>query len=88
MLVRSDRRDPELARQFGLRLRRVRLESGLTQEDLAQRAGVDRTFPGRVERGETSPTLVTLVRLADALEVDPAVLVERLTLKQNDDVRP
>lgn len=51
----------------------------LSQEGLAERAGLHRTFIGHLERGESTPTLVTIVRIAQALEVDPAELVRGLT---------
>lgn len=51
----------------GMVLRRRREELGLSQEGLADIAGVDRTFVGRIERARQSPTLDTLVRLAVAL---------------------
>lgn len=50
----------------------------MSQERLAERAGVHRTFVGHVERAESNPTLTTIVRLAAALEIDPAELVRGL----------
>lgn len=41
----------------------------MTQEDLAFRVGVDRSYMGFVERGEKNPTLATLMRVAKALKV-------------------
>lgn len=70
--------DQSLTTEFGSRVRRLREQSSRSQEDLADDAGVHRTFIGRVERGETNATLTTLVRLARALEVDPSQLVEGL----------
>jgi transcriptional regulator with XRE-family HTH domain len=45
---------------------------------LAAQAALHRTYVGHVERGETSPTLYNIVRLAAALGVDPADLVKGL----------
>lgn len=50
----------------------------MSQERLAERAGVHRTFAGAVERGETNATVTTIVKLAIALSLDPAVLVAGL----------
>ena len=48
------RHNPKLSVLFGQRIRELRLQRGLTsQEQLAELAGVHRTFIGRVERGET-----------------------------------
>ena len=56
-----------------MRDRRLRL--GLSQELLAQRSGLHRTYIGSLERGERNVALLNIVRLADALETDPAELV-------------
>jgi transcriptional regulator with XRE-family HTH domain len=69
----------EVLRMFGLTVRAYRLQAELTQEKLAERAGVDRTYVGGVERGERNVGLLNLVRLADALEISPAQLLERFT---------
>jgi len=69
----------EVLRMFGLTVRAYRLQAELTQEKLAERAGVDRTYVGGVERGERNVGLLNLVRLADALEISPAHLLERFT---------
>jgi transcriptional regulator with XRE-family HTH domain len=56
-----------LSRSVGIVLREARVKAGLSQEALADRAGVDRTFVGRIENGKQSPTLDTLARMAQAL---------------------
>lgn len=71
-------RDQALATQFGERVRLLREQANLSQEALADVAGVHRTYVGRVERGEATPTLYSLVRLATALSVDPGDLVRGL----------
>lgn len=63
---------------FGERVRSHRSEAGISQEKLGERAGLHRTYIGHVERGEVNPTLSSIIRLADALGVDPALLVSRL----------
>lgn len=55
--------------QFGHRLREMRQEQLMTQEELAHRASMNRTFIGDIERGEKNPTLKTMVTLAQALGV-------------------
>ena len=69
-------RDADLAGQFGKRLRSLRNDAGFSQEQLAEHAGVHRTYVGHVERGETTPTLYSIVRFAEALGVDPGTLVQ------------
>jgi predicted transcriptional regulator len=50
----------------------------LSQEGLADRTGVHRTYIGHVERGEVNPTLWSIIRIAASLGVDPAELVSGL----------
>ena len=61
--------------EFGRRVRARRLEIGLSQEALAERAGLHWTYVGSVERGERNIALRNIVLLAEALDVDCAVLV-------------
>lgn len=50
-------------------LRRLRVDRGVSQEQLAMEAGVDRAFTGQLERARENPTVDTLEKLADALGV-------------------
>jgi len=59
----------------GARLREWRRRRGLTQEQLAERAGLSYKFIGEIERGTGNPTIDTLGHLADALGVEPAELL-------------
>ncbi len=59
----------ELTRAFGLRLRRLRESKRWTQELLAERARLHRTYVGGIERGLRNPTLRNIAKLATALGV-------------------
>lgn len=58
-----------LKKAFGRTVRRLREEAGLSQEQLAHRAGVSRNFEGSVERGESSLSLEVAERVAKALDI-------------------
>jgi transcriptional regulator with XRE-family HTH domain len=62
--------------KIGDNLKRQRIRKALTQEELARRAGLTTASVARIERNETEPRMSTLRKLAKALEVDPAELVE------------
>lgn len=64
----------DLARHFGPAMRRHRELLRLSQEELADRAGLDRSYVGRVERGEQNASLNTLQRISQALGSDLDVL--------------
>ena len=76
----QDARTRKTLSQFGDRVREARRIRGFSQEVLAERSGLHRTYIGTVERGERNPALVNLIRIADALEVDVSSLVRGLTL--------
>jgi transcriptional regulator with XRE-family HTH domain len=61
---------------FGARLRAVRQDRGWTIRKLAADSGVHYTYLGYMERGERNPTLLTILRLAEALGIDAAVLLK------------
>ncbi len=62
---------------FGAAVRQFRHERGLSQEELALRCGLDRTYVGGIERGERNPSLTNIRRVAEALEVPPSTLFRR-----------
>ncbi|MDR6971448.1 helix-turn-helix transcriptional regulator [Leifsonia shinshuensis] len=66
------------AEVFGRRVREARIALGMSQEDIAGLADMHVTNYGRVERGEANSELHTIVRLATALNVDPAELMSGL----------
>jgi transcriptional regulator with XRE-family HTH domain len=60
---------------IGERLKQLRIERALRQEDLAELAGVGKNTINRIEKNHTEPHMTTLRKLAEALDVDPAELV-------------
>lgn len=71
----STRFDPISSHAFGLAVRQLRLKKGVSQEMLASIASVDRSFMGRIERGEATPTLTLMLKIARALEVSGTTLM-------------
>lgn len=72
---------------LGQRIRAKRKELGMSQEGLAHEAGLDRSYVGRVERGEHNLTFVALVKLARAMECDVASLTVGLPRAQAGNLR-
>ncbi len=70
---------------FGEELRKAREKAGLTQEQLAFRAGLHRTYISLLERDLKSPTLNTLFRLCGAMAVSAAKLVAKVEKRLNED---
>lgn len=71
--------EPELyTASFGPVLRSQRNQKGLSQEELAHRVGLDRTYISLLERGLRQPTLGTIVKISSALEMPPEDFVAEL----------
>jgi transcriptional regulator with XRE-family HTH domain len=66
---------PDARRTLGTRIRTRRLHKGLTQEQLAERAGIDRSTIQRIEGGLNDPRHSHLLRIANALDIPLADLV-------------
>ena len=60
---------------FGKRVREVRKSKGISQEKLAEMAGIDRSYMGNIERGEKNITLKKAYEICDALEIEIQDLV-------------
>ncbi len=68
--------DIQLLREFGLRIQQERKKLGISQEELAFRAGMHRTYIGMIERAERNITLSNIKKLADALQLNIKDLFE------------
>ena len=58
-----------IEKQFGEQVRKLRLAMDLSQEELAFKAGVHRTYLGSIERGERNPSLKNIAAIAKALNI-------------------
>jgi len=66
-------RDEKLG-EFGARVRALRKGKGYSQEQIADLAGLDRSYMGHIERGEKNITLLKIWQIADALDLSPSEL--------------
>jgi transcriptional regulator with XRE-family HTH domain len=70
--------DPRAVRQvFAANLRRLRHQKGLSQEEMAFSAEINRTYLSRLEKGVSYPGLEIIAKLANVLEIEEAVLLQR-----------
>lgn len=82
-------RDPTPS-ELGRRIKLLRVSRGLTLKDLEERGGISATHVSEIERGKASPTVGALGRIARALDMRPATLVEarvlpEISIMRNDD---
>jgi transcriptional regulator with XRE-family HTH domain len=63
---------------LGAAVRDLRKQAGISQEALAERSGLHRTYIGGIERGERNVSLANIVSIARALRVSPSKLLERI----------
>jgi transcriptional regulator with XRE-family HTH domain len=61
---------------IGDKLKDLRTQRALTQQELADKAGIGKNTVNRIERNDTEPHMSTLRKIAKALDVDPATLVK------------
>lgn len=69
---------------FGETLRKIRIDAELSQEELAERAGIDRSYLGGIERGEHNLALINIIKIANALNLPPHKLLESLATIQGE----
>jgi transcriptional regulator with XRE-family HTH domain len=60
----------EILKKFGQRVREERLKLSLSQEELAEKAGLHRTYIGMIERAEKNITLINIQKIAQALQIN------------------
>lgn len=66
----------DVRKKVGLNVRRAREALGISQEELADRAEIHRTYISGVERGVRNPTITVLDKIAKALRVKPGALLD------------
>jgi transcriptional regulator with XRE-family HTH domain len=74
-----DKKYDEIIETFGMRVREMREEYGYSQEAFAQEAGIDRSYYGRIERGNANLTLKQIAAIAERLGISIPELFEPST---------
>lgn len=65
-----------IKKQLGQKIKRLRLKAGISQEKLAAKAKLHRTYMSDIERGERNVSVENIKKIADALNVDPNELLK------------
>lgn len=73
----------DIAKTVGQRIRNFRTQKGLSQDKLAEYAGVHPTYIGQLERGEKNATLESIERITSALQISLSDLFEKIDDKQD-----
>jgi len=66
----------ELLKKFGDKVREIRKEKGLSQEELGFKCNLHRTYIGMIERAEKNITLINIEKIANALNISVSFLLE------------
>jgi transcriptional regulator with XRE-family HTH domain len=77
-MARIDDDPPRASKAFGERLKELRGDLDLSQDDVAREADIHPTAIGRLERGSREPRLTTILRVARGLGVNPGELLDDL----------
>lgn len=72
---KENQMDKQILKQFGENIYKLRKERKMTQEALADAAGIERSYMGTIERGERNPTLIKVFKIAKTLKVSASQLL-------------
>lgn len=70
--------DSDILKRFGVRVRELRKLKGISQEELAHKANLHRTYIGMIERAEKNITILNIEKIATALDVSPKDLLTEI----------
>lgn len=73
----------DLVSHFAVAVRRLREDRGWSQEHLAERSNLNRSYVGELERGQAIPSLATVGKLADAFGLSPSLLVAQSEIRRS-----
>lgn len=70
----------DIKKKFGMRVKILRKSKGISQEFLAERAQLDRTYIGGIERGERNVSLINIEKIAKALDIEIDELFKQISV--------
>jgi transcriptional regulator with XRE-family HTH domain len=79
--------DVDLLRALAAELRARRIEAKVSQEELAHRAGMNRTFIGKIEIGINQPSITSFFCLASGLGITPAELIQGVSIRYEKELK-
>ncbi len=68
-------KDKQVLKEFGAKVKDIREDKNYTQEAFADKAGIERSYMGKIERGESNPTLLKVHKIAKAFKVHSSKLL-------------
>lgn len=71
-------KEKQIKELLGHTIKQLRLEKSLSQEKLAEKAGLDRSYISEIERGIKAATVITIVKLAQGLDIKPSSLFRKI----------
>lgn len=71
-----DKEETKILHEFSKNVRHIRESLGMSQEKLAEKADLHRTYIGSIERSEKIPSLITIVKISKALHVNISQLID------------
>ena len=81
----ADERQMNIGKVVGQQIRNLRKTRGMTRMDLVYHSGLSPETVGKIERADVSPTLLTLIKIAEGLGVPVAQLLEQVTAQEMKD---
>lgn len=74
----------QLQRRLAINIRELRDETGMTQHEVAERAGVDRSYLARIETGNANPSLFVLTKIGSAMGMDVHSFLSKISVSVVD----
>jgi len=70
----------KLEETFGKIVKNIRCQKGLSQDELSEKTGLDRTFISQIENGQRNPSLSTILKISEGLNIKPSALISKFEI--------